>query len=783
MKKRKRILATILVFSMLMAFACFSASATYAIGVRLWVYQDANYMEYFNLSEGATLVELVANATSGGVNLNDDTNGYWLYTLNGELGVLGINQSLESDDVVAVYQVPTASYSTATFAKIDDTTAIIHNGVLIAKENLVLKGEIQNFDMTKPYVRDTALSFKDYDTDTATTTVTNGMQSLYISGTGVLPTVIPVETVSSYAAYGTEVNTMLAKLTATAYMENNQDWIDDAEAAAEITNVDTKADAVIALGQTIYDATRSTDKRLAMADFGSALTTSVPFDADIYNYTLEAADGTGVFTGSTVTPVFTAMDSNAAISVSANNDAQASNGTWTLEDGTTTFTVTVGGSMTYTFTLVKTPQSGGSSILNSVGYLPVGQFATGAGWGSFYSDDTNVDGSIKKFSTVSSTAETGVSLGAAGGYIEFNCTTPITNSSTTPYGIDFIVYGNAFNGNPEAAAVKVYGTTDGTNYAWYQLAGSHYYDSKSKNSVDVTYKKVTSTDNTFDETGIWYKVTKNNNDIISWTLFKDTTAWWPEYSAVNTIYKNYGSVWGSVSDVTWNSPYDEITYKNVCLVIDTDTTNDYQFGYADVHINGAMSATPVNPYAITNTGTGGDGFDLSWAVNSSGEPVALLEVTKIRVYTAACLNSAGDAFTVPGAVGETSAEVCGIFVATVGTESVGTTDRPSVSMTFTKAPPRPSSTTISPAMPMLSGGTVSYINDMITAANSKQTTTYDISVTASTGDNVYINGVRLTESATPGVFTGTGLSVPVATQKIQILVQSGDAAPYIVVLT
>ena len=47
---------------------------------------------------------------------------------------------------------------------------------------------------------------------------------------------------------------------------------------------------------------------------------------------------------------------------------------------------------------------------------------------------------------------TGVSLGAAGGYVEYDMN--VANSNTTPYGVDFIVYGNAFVGNPEAASVS-----------------------------------------------------------------------------------------------------------------------------------------------------------------------------------------------------------------------------------------------------------------------------------------------------------------------------------------
>lgn len=312
-----------------------------------------------------------------------------------------------------------------------------------------------------------------------------------------------------------------------------------------------------------------------------------------------------------------------------------------------------------TYTITCPAQNGTipTSIVKTVeGYLPVGQFARGSGWGT-------ADG---KFTT-DAYASTGVSLGAAGGYIQLDLHSPIYDRDTNKYGVDFIVYGNAFNGNPEAGAVKVFGYKAGESTgAWYDLAGSLYYDSISKNNATVSYKKVTTTDSTFTETGIWYKI--NNG---SWTKFTSSTAWWPDTS------KGYGNTWGSVDGVTWDQTNDIITYTGVSLVKDTDTTNDYQFGYFDIHVNGSDYGTALNPYTITNTDKGGDGFDIAWAVDSNGVPAGLSYITKVRVYTAAALTSDGTKFTTPSIFGETSAEFCGIF-ATNNTISggAGTTAAP-----------------------------------------------------------------------------------------------------------
>ena len=360
------------------------------------------------------------------------------------------------------------------------------------------------------------------------------------------------------------------------------------------------------------------------------------------------------------------------------------------------------------------------------GYLPVGQFARGTGWGT----------ATGKFTT-SGYESTGVSLGAAGGYIQMDLASPIYNLATNKYGVDFVVYGNAFNGNPEAGAVKVFGYKAGdTTGAWYDLAGSLYYDSITKNNATVSYKKVTTIDSTFTETGIWYKI--NNG---SWTKFTANTAWWPTAN-------EYVNGWGSVDGVTWDQTNDTITYTGVSLVKDTDTTNDYQFGYFDIHVNGSDYGVAQNPYTITNTTKGGDGFDLSWAVDSNGTPVNLTHITKVRVYTAAALTSDGTAFTTPSIFGETSAEFCGLFKAT-GTGSGAATTSLKIAKGF--ASYNLSDTSITP----------------VAAGDWKVT---------SRAEHVYINGVAVT-----GAASGYTLSV-VSGQLYQIITQNGTEAPIVAVV-
>lgn len=377
---------------------------------------------------------------------------------------------------------------------------------------------------------------------------------------------------------------------------------------------------------------------------------------------------------------------------------------------------------TYTITCPAQNGSIPTSAVSAVeGYLPVGQFATGTGWGS----------STGKF-TSTAYSSTGVSLGAAGGYIQLDLSSPIYNLAANAYGVDFVVYGNAFNGNPEAGSVKVYGYQEGeTTPAWYDLAGSLYYDDISENNATVSYKMISSGDNA----GIWYQL--NNGE---WTKFTTKTAWWP------TVAK-YQNSWGSVDGVTWDQTNNIITYTGVSLVKDTDTTNDYQFGYFDVHINGSNYGVAQNPYTVTNTAKCGDGFDLSWAVDTNGNPVKLTHITKVRLYTAAALNSTGTAFTTPAIFGETSAEFCGLFKAT----GTGTGE---------------ASTTL----------TVKQGNKTETLSNMSTINLVEGSCTISSGaEHVFVNGV-LVDAANEYTFDVE------ADQNYQIITQNGTESPIVVVI-
>ena len=373
------------------------------------------------------------------------------------------------------------------------------------------------------------------------------------------------------------------------------------------------------------------------------------------------------------------------------------------------------------------------------------------------------------------------------------------NNANNKYGIDFIVYGNAFKGNPEAAGVQV--SNDGVN--WYTLAGSRHYMTGTKWNQNISYIKIATANTTiggksFASAGIYCStnfVAPSSDSAsavdaaisaASWTgvpqLIGKTypktyntdspaaAAWWPEYASD----ENYGNVWNidnAVNGVSWlrNGTAEVITYTGITTVEDdmvvlnkgataaptqAEMTDVYQWGYADVRTNGSSYGTiDNNPYAAApSTQTGGDGFDLSWAVKADGTPIALSSVRYVRVYSAVLFSA--------GVFGETSAEVCGLYVANAESSSVGMTAAPtSVSI---------DNLTITPAT---NANVESRGNNVYYYHTTGGVSEAVITVAAASGANVFINGTA-----------GTSLELSENTEVVQILVQSGNAAPYILVI-
>lgn len=409
--------------------------------------------------------------------------------------------------------------------------------------------------------------------------------------------------------------------------------------------------------------------------------------------------------------------------------------------------------------------SGGTTAAGAAlyAYLPapaqfVNEGVTTGGWGDAY--DSN--------GTVKATSSTGVSLGFFGGYAVYEFENPIADDPTHPYGADFIVYGNAFWNNSEAGCIQV--SKDGAT--WYDIAGSMYY-TKSTKGATITYTNPNATEDagitipasnkgtladvpytlTVNGTTTTGTVTKNTFHNHSW--FPLNVNYFVDYVTTETTRKQMAKVdeFSFVSrTLASNGVTDKLTFTGTLLTNypGTNKTAEIGFGYCDVHPNKTLGGTiAYNPYQTFTSSSdydtkvagtsGGDPIDIAWAVKSNGTPANLDSIRYVRIYTGMAQMN--------GIFGEISTEVCGVAACTGSTTETAAT--PTISV---------------------DGSTVTTTNGGILPL-SKKSGDYTVNVTG-TG-YVYINGVATTSATITPTRTGT---------KVQIIVQNGEAAPYVTYL-
>lgn len=398
---------------------------------------------------------------------------------------------------------------------------------------------------------------------------------------------------------------------------------------------------------------------------------------------------------------------------------------------------------TINFSAPNDPSSAHDAQLHpdgAIAYLPgITQYANRGDWGSISTDGNNLLTPATKVKGYKGFAANGFSLGSLGGYVQYDFSTnPIQDLPSNPYGVDFVVYGNAFNGNPEAAAVQVYAQevrADGTlgEYKWYELAGSMYYSGSAVRNATVSYMLASNG-------AITAKV---NDTVHSQNPFVTNAAWFPTKSGMSheaTSGINNALTNTYITEYTANT----LKFAGITSIPDSDSNTDYAFGYADVTpVPSVKDGTPVNPYTpYTSDKVGGDGFDLAWAVElGSMKPVKINNAKYVRIYSAVLYNT--------GIFGETSPEITGIFRAVGTTGSTATTDLEIQD----------------------SEGAVDTTNMGYVQVYADTHTIY------SSEENVYVNGVAVDASGTDGY----SFDIDVG-QTVRIITQSGTEAPYITVL-
>lgn len=213
-----------------------------------------------------------------------------------------------------------------------------------------------------------------------------------------------------------------------------------------------------------------------------------------------------------------------------------------------------------------------------------------------------------------------VSLGGYGGYIIFEFDHAVRNIE----GVDFVIFGNAFDGNSEPGIVMV--SPDGTS--WYELKGSEYSKPGTQKNYEITYSRPLQTERS--QTVAWTDNQSGTGQVDIVTAH--TQCYYPLFLPGNPATLTFAGTLLSP-----NSVFEDNRFKQ----------QPYDWGYADnlsedyQQVVGNDSDTKMS-----------NKFDISNAVDADGQPVVLETIRRIKVYTAVNQN-------VAGGVGETSTEICG----------------------------------------------------------------------------------------------------------------------------
>ena len=217
--------------------------------------------------------------------------------------------------------------------------------------------------------------------------------------------------------------------------------------------------------------------------------------------------------------------------------------------------------------------------------------------------------------------ETGmISVGGYGGYVVFGFDHTIMNQ---PNKRDFKVLGNGFAGSSEPGIVMVAydknknGKPDDDE--WYEIAGSEYTNPNTIKNYSISYQKPTEED----------KIP--NPEYVKWTDNQGNSG----YKTKNSYHKqSYYPLWFGSDQLKFTGTLlaSNYTEKNGIW-----TGKQLAYGYVDNAPNNSEDSN----------------IDIDWAVDKNGNPVKLLGIDFIKVYTATNQEA--------GWLGEISTEVAGAY--------------------------------------------------------------------------------------------------------------------------
>lgn len=268
-------------------------------------------------------------------------------------------------------------------------------------------------------------------------------------------------------------------------------------------------------------------------------------------------------------------------------------------------------------------------ITKVIEYSPApGQFINLSPWGTPSSANSIVGG-------VNGT----LNLGAFGGYVVFRFDSPVENNPDNPYGVDFTIFGNPLPDWSEPAVVYVMKDENQNNLpddTWYEIAGSDYFFSSTTNNYEVTY---TNPNQSVASDVFWTDNQGNSGYLYANTYY--TQPYYPLADSFPQISQDYSIYSGTKiqPNLDFSNPAFFKSYKRA-------------FGYVDNQFRGYAPYTlPDNPYTQEVENSGGDAFDISWAVDTNGNYIDLDVIHFVKVQNSIVANA--------GILGEISPEITG----------------------------------------------------------------------------------------------------------------------------
>ncbi|MGV0753141.1 PKD-like domain-containing protein [Empedobacter brevis] len=216
-----------------------------------------------------------------------------------------------------------------------------------------------------------------------------------------------------------------------------------------------------------------------------------------------------------------------------------------------------------------------------------------------------------------------VSLGGFGGYVVFGFDHTIINKADKR---DFKVLGNGFAGSSEPGIIMVAydknknGKPDDDE--WYEIAGSEYKNPNTIKNYSITFQKPTIED----------KIP--NSEYIKWTDNQGNSG----YKTKNSFHKqSYYPLWFEQNELKFSGTLLPNNYTDQSGNGTYWVGKQYAYGYADNAPNNSEDSN----------------IDIDWAVDKNGNPVKLMGIDFIKIYTATNQEA--------GWLGEISTEVTGAY--------------------------------------------------------------------------------------------------------------------------